>query len=193
MLPQSTSNISLLRYINTEKVRKKIRVSIDFHDALLSIVKKRKTRWYGLVWQDRGKAQLKGSEGGVVSRRYGKIISRNFLSFASLQRAEHWSKCREAIAMLSVVPQWQTRLWDWNEVKWIKNNSVSLRSKRLRDWFHCVTIKFLYMCNVKYSGVSPRLQVWLKGKCAGEVILKYKIIFCKSVCLMFWSQFLWLS
>ena len=72
-------NISYKDHVTNEEVRNRIQNAIGVHDALLTMVKKRKLRWYGHISRSSGmpKTILQGAVKGAKRRRNGKITSRN--------------------------------------------------------------------------------------------------------------------
>ena len=87
--------ISYTEHVTNEEVRRKIQRAIGRHEDLLTIVKKRKLRWYGHVSRSTGLAKtiLQGTVEG--SRRRGRQRKRwednikewTGLTFAESQRA----------------------------------------------------------------------------------------------------------
>ena len=74
-------NISYKDHVTNEEVRNRIQNAIGVHDDLLTMVKKRKLRWYGHISRSSGMAKtiLQGTVKGARrrGRRDGKITSRN--------------------------------------------------------------------------------------------------------------------
>ena len=78
-------NISYKDHVTNEEVRNRIQNAIGVHDDLLTMVKKRKFRWYGHISRSFGMAKtiLQGTVKGARRReedrrRDGKITSRNW-------------------------------------------------------------------------------------------------------------------
>ena len=99
--------------ITNAEVRSRIRQAIGPHEALLTIVKKRKLKWYGHVSRSNGLAKtiLQGTvRGGRKRGRQKKRWEDNIkewtgLSFAESQRAvEDREGRRKVVATASVVP-----------------------------------------------------------------------------------------
>ena len=73
-------NISYKDHVTNEEVRNRIQNATGVHDDLLTMVKKRKLRWYGHIsrYSDMAKTILQGTVKGTRRRRTdGKITSRN--------------------------------------------------------------------------------------------------------------------
>ena len=75
-------NISYKDHVTNEEVRRKIQAAIGKYDALLTLVKKRKLRWFGHVSRSSGLAKtiLQGTVKGKRKRgrrRGGKTISKS--------------------------------------------------------------------------------------------------------------------
>ena len=115
-------NIPYTDYVTNEEVRNKIQQEIGHHDDLLTVVKKRKLRWYGHVTRSSGLAKkvLQGTVEG--SRKRGRQRKRwednirewTGLTFAESQRvAKERSKWKAVVARSSQAPQQpQQRSWD---------------------------------------------------------------------------------
>ena len=108
-------------HVTNEEVSAKIQQAIGPHEDLLTIVKRRKLKWYGHVSRFSGlsKTILQGTVKG--ERRQGRQRKRwediirewTGLEFGKSQRAvENREKCRKLVAKLSVVPQRPSRLRD---------------------------------------------------------------------------------
>ena len=67
-------NISYKDHVTNEEVRNRIQNAVGVHDDLLTIVKKRKLRWYGHISRSSGMAKtiLQGKVDGVRRRRRQK-------------------------------------------------------------------------------------------------------------------------
>ena len=109
--------ISYKDHVTSEEVRAKIQQAIGPHEDLLTIVKRRKLRWYGHVSHSSGlakkkKKHLQGTvKGGRRQGRQRKRCEDNIrewmgLEFAKSQRVvenrDNWNKL---VAKSSVVPQ----------------------------------------------------------------------------------------
>ena len=114
-------NISYKDHVTIEEVRRKIQPAIGEYDELLTLVKKRKLRWFGHVSRSRGLAKtiLQGTVKGKRKRgRQNKKWEDNIkewtgIDFASSTRAaEKRSRGKEIVAKSSVVPNDLPRLWD---------------------------------------------------------------------------------
>ena len=76
-------NISYKDHVTNEEVRRKIQAAIGDYDELLTLIKKRKLRWFVYVSRSSGlaKTTLQGTVKGIRKeadrRRGGKIISKN--------------------------------------------------------------------------------------------------------------------
>ena len=107
-------NISYKDHVTNEEVRRKIQAAIGEYDELLTLVKKRKLRWFGHVSRSSGlaKAILQGTVKGKRKRgRQNKRWKDNIkewtgMDFASSTRAaENRSRWKGIVAKLSVVPR----------------------------------------------------------------------------------------
>ena len=76
-------NISYKHHVTNVKVRRKIQTAIEDYDELLTLVKKRKLRWFGHVSKSYGLAKtilqgtVKEKEKEADRRRGGKTISKS--------------------------------------------------------------------------------------------------------------------
>ena len=114
-----------------EKVRNRIQNATGVHDDLLTMVKKRKLRWYGHISWSSGMAKtiLQGTVKGA--RRRGRQKKRwednikecTGMGFRdSLRAAEDREGWKGIVETSSVVSQWPLRLRDWDErwdEKWL--------------------------------------------------------------------------
>ena len=107
-------NISCKDHVTNEEVRRKIQAAIGEYDELLTLVKKRKLRWFGHVSRSSGLAKtiLKGIVKGKRKRgRQKKRWEDNIkewtgMDFASSTRAaENRSRWKGIVANSSVVPR----------------------------------------------------------------------------------------
>ena len=114
-------HISYKDHVTNEEVRAKIQQAIGPHEDLLTIVKRRKLQWYGLVSRSSGLAKtilqgtVKGGrrQGGHRKRWEDNIREWTSLEFGKSQRAvENREKWRKLVAKSSVVPQRPSRLRD---------------------------------------------------------------------------------
>ena len=114
-------NISYKDHVTNEEVRRKIQAAIGEYDELLTLVKKRKLRWFGHVSRSSGLAKtiLQGTVKGKRKRgRQKKRWEDNIkewtgMDFASSTRAaENRSRWKGIVANSSVVPRRPSKLWD---------------------------------------------------------------------------------
>ena len=76
-------NISYKDHVNNEEIRRKIQAAIGEYDELLTLVKKRKLRWFGHVSRSSGLAQtilqgtMKGKRKRGRQKKSGKTISKS--------------------------------------------------------------------------------------------------------------------
>ena len=108
------SVISYTQHVTNIEIRRRITAAIGPHEDLLTIVKKRKMKWYGHVTRSTGLAKifLQGTvEGGRKRGRQRKRWEDNIkewteMTFADSQKAaddrQNW---RELVARSAVVPQ----------------------------------------------------------------------------------------
>ena len=120
-------NISYKVHVTNEEVRNRIQNATGVHDNLLTMVKKRKLRWYGHISRSSGMAKtiLQGTVKGA--RRRGRQKKRwednieewTGMGFGdSLRAAEDREGWKGIVATSSVVPQRPPRLRDWDELWW---------------------------------------------------------------------------
>ena len=119
---RKTLHISYKDHVTNEEVCAKIKQAIGLHEELLTIVKRRKLRWYGHVFHSSSPAKTI-LQGTVKERRrqgrQKKMWNENIrewtgLEFAKSQRAvDNREKWRKLVAKSSVVPQRPSRLRDW--------------------------------------------------------------------------------
>ena len=118
MLPQDTTHL-IQRPCYQRGVRAKIQQAIGPHEDLLTIVKRRKLKWYGHVSRSSGLAKtiLQGTVKG--GRRHGRQKKRwedniwewTSLEFAKSKRAvQNREKWRKLVVNSFVVPQKPSRL-----------------------------------------------------------------------------------
>ena len=114
-------HISYKHHVTNEEVRAKIQQATGPHEDLLTIVKRCKLQWYGLVSRSSGLAKtiLQGTvSGGRRQGRQRKMWEDNIREwtgreFGRSQRAvENRGKWRKLVAISSVVPQRPLRLRD---------------------------------------------------------------------------------
>ena len=109
-------NISYKDHVTNEEVRNRIQNAIGVHDDLLTMVKKRKFRWYGHISRSFGMAKtiLQGTVKGARRRvRQKKRWEDKGMGFGdSLRAAEDREGWKGIVAMSSVVPRRPPRLRD---------------------------------------------------------------------------------
>ena len=114
-------NISYKNHVTNEEVRNRIQNAIGVHDDLLTMVKKRKLRWYGHISRSSGMAKtiLQGTVKGARRRgRQKKRWEDNIKEWMgmgfgdSLKAAEDREGWKGIVAMSSVVPRRPPRLRD---------------------------------------------------------------------------------
>ena len=120
-------NISYKDHLTNEEVRNRIQNAIGVHDDLLTMVKKRKLRWYGHISRASGMAKtiLQGTVKGARRRGSQKkrwednIKEWTEMGFGdSLRAAEDREGWKGIVAASSVVPRRPPRLRDWDEMRW---------------------------------------------------------------------------
>ena len=107
-------NISYKDHVTNEEVRRKIQAAIGEYDERLTLVKKRKLRWFGHVSRSSGLAKTilqgtvkgKRKRGRQKKRWEAKIKEWTGMDFASSTRAaENRTKWEGIVANSSVVPR----------------------------------------------------------------------------------------
>ena len=107
-------NISYKDHVTNEEVRRKIQAAIGEYDELLTLVKKRKLRWFGHVSRSSGLAKTILQGTGKGKRKRGRQKKRwednikewTGMYFASSTRAaENRSRWKGIVAKSSVVPR----------------------------------------------------------------------------------------
>ena len=118
-------NISYKDHVTNEGVRNRIQNAIGVHDDLLTMVKKRKLRWYGHISRssDMAKTILQGTVKGARRRERQKRWEDNKewtgMGFGdSLWAAEDREGWKGIVVTSSVVPRRPPRLRDWDEMRW---------------------------------------------------------------------------
>ena len=118
-------NISYKDHVMNEEVCNRIQNAIGVHDNLLTMVKKRKLRWYGDISRSSGmvKTILKGTVKGArrrgrqKNRREDSIKECTGMGFGdSLRAAEDREWWKAIVVTSSVVLQRPSRLRDWDEM-----------------------------------------------------------------------------
>ena len=121
-------NIPYKDHVTKEEVRMRIQNAIGVHDDLLTMVKKRKLRWYGHISRSSGmvKTILQGTVKGA--RRRGRQKARwedntkewTGMGFRdSLRTAEDREGWKGIVATSSAVPRRPPRLRDWDEMRFL--------------------------------------------------------------------------
>ena len=114
-------NISYKDHVMNEEVRNRIQNATGMHDDLLTMVKKRKLRWYGHISRSSGMAKtllqgtVKGARrrGGQKKRWEDNIKEWMGMGFEdSLRAAEDREGWKGIVATSSVVPRRSPRLRD---------------------------------------------------------------------------------
>ena len=117
-------NISYNDLVTDEEVRNRIQNAIGVHDDLLTMVKKRKLRWYSHISRSSGMAKtilqgaLKGARrrGRQHKRWENKIKEWTGMGFGdSLTAAEDREGWKGIVTTSSVVPRRLPRLRDWDD------------------------------------------------------------------------------
>ena len=117
-------NIFYKDHVTNEEVRNRIQNAIGVHDDLLTMVKKRKLRWYGHIARSSGMAKtiLQGTVKGARRRgRQKKRWEDNIKEWMgmefgdSLRAVEDREGWKGIVATSSVVPRRPPRLRDWDE------------------------------------------------------------------------------
>ena len=116
-------NISYKDHVTNEEVRNRIQNAIGVHNDLLTMVKKRKLRWYGHISRSLGMAKtvLQGTVKGARRRGRQKRWEDNIKEWTgmgfgdSLRAAEDTEGWKGIVATSSVVPWRPPRLRDWDE------------------------------------------------------------------------------
>ena len=99
-------NISYKDHVTNEEVRRKIQAAIGEYDELLTLVKKRKLRWFGHVSRSSGTVKGKRKRGRQKKRWEDNIKEWTGMDFASSTRAaENRSRWKGIVANSSVVPR----------------------------------------------------------------------------------------
>ena len=104
-------------HVTNEEVRNRIQNAIGVHDDLLTMLKKRKHRWYGHISRSSGMAKtvLQGTVKGARRRGRQKRWEDNIKEWTrmglgdSLRAAEDREGWNGIVATSSVVPQWPRR------------------------------------------------------------------------------------
>ena len=111
-------------HVTNEADRNRIQNEIGVHDDLVTMVKKRKLRWYGHISRSFGVAKtilqgaVKGARRRERQKRDGKMTSRNGQKW-NLEIPWWQRKTGKGIvATPSVVPRLLSRLRDWDEMRW---------------------------------------------------------------------------
>ena len=125
--------LSYKDHVTNEEVRNRIQNAIGVHNDL-TMVKKRKLRWYGHISRSSGMAKtiLQGTVKGARRRGIQKkrcednIKEWKGMGFGdSMRAAEDREGWKGIVATSSVVPRRPLRLRDWDEMRWIVVKQVS--------------------------------------------------------------------
>ena len=116
-------NISYKDHVTNEEVRNRSQNAVGVHDDLLTMVKKRKLRWYGHISRSSGMAKtiLQGTVKGTRRRGRQKKWEDNIKEWMgmgfgdSLRAAEDREGWKGIVATSSVVPRRSPRLRDWDD------------------------------------------------------------------------------
>ena len=118
-------NISYKNHVTNEEVRNRIQNAIGVHDDLLTMVKKRKLKWWGHILRSSGMAKtvlqgkVKGARrrGRQKKRWEGNIKEWTGMEFRdSLRATEDREGWKGIVATSSVVPRRHPSLRDWDEI-----------------------------------------------------------------------------
>ena len=118
--------ISYKDHVTNKEVRNRIQNATGVHDDLLTMVKKRKLRWYGYISRSSGMAKttLQGTVKGARRRgRQKKRWEDNIKEWMgmgfgdSLRAAEDREGGKGIVATSSVVPRLPPRLRNWDEMR----------------------------------------------------------------------------
>ena len=118
-------NISYKDHVTNEEVRRKIQAAIGEYDELLTLVKKRKLRWFGHVSRSSGLAKTilqgtvnrKRKRGRQKKRWEDNIKEWTGMDFASSTRAaENRTKWKGIVANSSVVPRRPSKVMGKNRI-----------------------------------------------------------------------------
>ena len=137
--------ISYKDHVTNEEVRSRIQNAIGVHDDLLTMVKKRKLRWYGHISRSSGMAKtiLQGTVKGARRRgRQKKRWDYNIKEWTgmgfgdSLRAAEDREGWKGIVATSSVVPRRPPRLRDWDEMRWDCRKFMLVSKNRVLLYLH---------------------------------------------------------
>ena len=130
--------------VANEEVHNRIQNAIGVHDDFLTMVKKRKLRWYDHISRSSGMAKtvLQGTVKGAWSReRQMKRWEDNIKEWTamgfgdSLRAAEDRKGWKSIVATSSVVPRRPARLRGWDEMSCIPHLSPALPTLRFHLYF----------------------------------------------------------
>ena len=148
-------NISYKDHVTNEEVCNRIQNAIGVHDDLLTMVKKRKPRWYGHISRSSSMAKtiLQGTVKGARRRGRQKRWEDNIKEWTgmgsgySLRAEEDREGWKGFVATSSVVPQRPPRLRDWDEmIRWIiiADNRATIILWRI-SYVNCNTAEILIL------------------------------------------------
>ena len=142
-------NISYKDHVTNQEVRNRIQNATGVHDDLLTMVKKRKLRWYGHISRssDMAKTILQGTVKGARRRgRQKKRWEDNIKEWTgmgfgdSLRAAEDREGWKGIVAASSVVPRRPPRLRDWESEREISNDKYKIKKMCFSPWWFFITI-----------------------------------------------------
>ena len=119
-------NISYKDHVTNEEVRRKIQAAIREYDKLLTLVKKRKLRWFGHVSRSSGLAKtilqgtVKGKRKEADRRRGGKTISKSGQEWTLPALLGQLKTGQDGKGLLQIhlwCPDDLPRLWDRIEIE----------------------------------------------------------------------------
>ena len=131
-------NISYNDHVTNEEVRNRIQNAVGVHDDLLTMVKKRKLRWYGRISRSSGMVKtilqgtVKGAKrrGRLKKRSEDKVKEWTGMEFEdSLRAAEDREGWKGIVATSSVVPGRPSRLGTemrWDEIPFLLMSNYKL-------------------------------------------------------------------
>ena len=114
-------NISYKDHVTNEEVRRKIQAAIGEYDELLTLVKKRKLRWFGHASRSSGLAKtilqgtVKGKKKGADRKRGGKTISKSGQEWTLPAQLGQLKTGQDGKGLLQIhlwCPDDLPRLWD---------------------------------------------------------------------------------
>ena len=149
-------NIFYKDHVTNEEVRSRIQNVTGVHDDLLTMIKKRKLRWYGHISRSSGMARQfcrgQWNERRQKKRREYNIKEWTRMEFGdSLRTTEDRERWKGTAATSSVVPRRPSRLRDCDEINLDKQIflfwCLLVRSKR--SLFHLMAYLIFYHFKIK--------------------------------------------